>query len=256
MIANNFNLQQYLDRIGYLDNPQPNILCVAEIMKKQLRSVPFENLDVQAGKIVSLDPDHIVKKIVDEQRGGYCYEVNGLFAMALEAMGIAYHFVAARPMFYPVRRPKTHMALVVMLADKKWLCDLGFGSYGIREPIALDQLDTDIHQDNDKFRLSKTSEDNFLLQALVDGEWKNQYEFNLTPQEWIDFSPANYLNSTHPDAVFVQKYLVILHTNGGRKILFGNSFKVIEQGVSTSTELDQNEIPDVLWREFILKYSY
>lgn len=52
-------------------------------MHHQLRAVPFENLDVQAGKIVSLVPEEIVEKIIDRNRGGYCYEVNGIFAMAL-----------------------------------------------------------------------------------------------------------------------------------------------------------------------------
>jgi arylamine N-acetyltransferase len=57
-------------------------------MRHQLFSVPFENLDVQAGKIVSLAPDDIADKVLKKGRGGYCYEVNGLFAMALAALGI------------------------------------------------------------------------------------------------------------------------------------------------------------------------
>lgn len=79
--------------------------------------------------------------------------MNGLFAMALQALGIAYRFVAARPMFYPARRPRTHMALVAEVEGRRWLCDLGFGSYGIRAPMALDVLDTEVRQDGDTFRL-------------------------------------------------------------------------------------------------------
>jgi N-hydroxyarylamine O-acetyltransferase len=101
-------------------------------MRRQLFNVPFENLDVQAGKGVSMVPEMIVEKVIGRGRGGYCYEVNGLFAMALRALGIDYHLVACRPMTYPVVRPRTHMALVVQLEDEPWLCDLGFGSYGIR----------------------------------------------------------------------------------------------------------------------------
>src|SRR2546427_879975 len=78
-------------------------------MRQQLFSVPFENLDVQAGKIVSLVPEDIAGKILGGARGGYCYEVNGLFAMALQALGIAYRFVAARPMFYPADRKSTRL---------------------------------------------------------------------------------------------------------------------------------------------------
>lgn len=185
-------------------------------------------------------------------RGGYCYEVNGLFAMALEALGIRWRFVAARPMFYPVRRPKTHMALIAEIDGRQWLCDLGFGSYGIRAPMALDMLDTDIRQDFDTFRLTRNAEGEYLLQARVEGKWTSQYGFDLSPQEWIDFVPANYLNSTHPDAIFVQKLLVVQHRPEGRQILLGNVLKTITaQGVETQ-QLAEDDIASVLKNCFAL----
>jgi N-hydroxyarylamine O-acetyltransferase len=230
MKADNFVLQKYFDRIGYHGNAQADIATVTKMMRCQLFTVPFENLDVQAGKVVSLVPEEIFEKIVGRNRGGYCYEVNGLFAMALESLGIMYQFVAARPMFYPVKRPKTHMAIVLKLSNEEWLCDLGFGSYGIRAPMRLSQIDVAVEQDLDAFALSKTNEREYLLKAFVDGEWANQYAFDLSPQEWIDFVPANYLNSTHPDAVFVQKLLIVLHDQSGRKILFGDMLKTVANG--------------------------
>jgi N-hydroxyarylamine O-acetyltransferase len=187
-----------------------------------------------------------------QKRGGYCYEVNGLFAMAMEALGIRWHFVAARPMFYPVRRPKTHMALIAEIDGRQWLCDLGFGSYGIRAPMALDMLDTDIRQDFDTFRLTRNAEGEYLLQAWVEGKWASQYGFDLSPQEWIDFVPANYLNSTHPDAIFVQKLLVVQHRPEGRQILLGNVLKTITaQGVETQ-QLAEDDIASVLKNCFAL----
>lgn len=230
MKADNFVLQNYFDRIAYRGDAKQGIATVAEIMRCQLFAVPFENLDVQAGKIVSLVPEEIVEKILNKNRGGYCYEVNGLFAMALQSLGIPYRFVAARPMFYPVRRPKTHMAIVLKLDGEEWLCDLGFGSYGIRAPIRLNMLEAEIRQDFDTFLLRKTSEREYLLQALVEGEWLNQYEFDLSEQEWIDFAPANYLNSAHPEAIFVQKLLVVLHNPEGREILFGDMLTTVVRG--------------------------
>ena len=230
MKADNFVLQHYLDRIGYQGDAKADMATVAEMMKRQLFTVPFENLDVQAGKVVSLVPEEIAEKIISRNRGGYCYEVNGIFAMALEALGIPYQFVAARPMFYPVKKPKTHMAIVLKVDDEAWLCDLGFGSYGLRAPMRLDLLDVEISQDCDSFKLSKTDNGEYLLQALVEGQWANQYAFDLSPQDWIDFVPANYLNSTHPDTIFVKKLLIVLHGQTGRTILFGNTLKTIANG--------------------------
>lgn len=246
MQANNFSLTKYCERIGYEDMPMADVQTLKQLMRHQLMTVPFENLDVQAGKVVSLVPEEIVEKIIDRNRGGYCYEVNGLFAMALEALGIEYQFVAARPMFYPVKRPKTHMAIIAKVEGKDWLCDLGFGSYGIRTPMDLGQAGQSIKQDYDTFMLERTGIDEYLVKALVEGAWANQYAFDLHPWEWIDFAPANYMNSTHPDAIFVQKRLVIIQNLSGRSILLGNSLKTIQNGVINKTEIEDEQVKGAL----------
>ncbi|WP_280192000.1 arylamine N-acetyltransferase family protein [Delftia sp. PS-11] len=250
MHASNFDLDRYLQRIGHHGNAGPDAATLHALMRQQLFTIPFENLDVQAGKIVSLDPEHIAGKLLGGGRGGYCYEVNGLFAMALQALGIPYRFVAARPMFYPARRPRTHMALVAEAEGRSWLCDLGFGSYGIRAPMDLQALDADIAQDSDTFRLSRDEQGEYLLTARVDGTWTPQYAFNLSPQEWIDFVPANYLNSTHPDAIFVQKRVIVLHQPAGRLILAGNTLKTVADGQTETRQLAEDEITQVLASHF------
>lgn len=252
MKAANFSLPEYFQRIGYSGPADASIATLGAIMRSQLFTVPFENLDVQAGRIVSLVPEQIVEKIVSRRRGGYCYELNGIFAMLLEALGIPYQFIAARPMFYPVRRPKTHMAIVCQLEEETWLCDLGFGSYGIRAPLSLSRLDEEIRQDFDTFKLSKSSEREFLLQARVEGEWANQYAFDLSEQEWIDFMPANYLNSTHPDTVFVQKLLLVLHTAEGREILLGDMLKSVSRDRVVRQTIKPEDIPSTLRDKFHL----
>jgi N-hydroxyarylamine O-acetyltransferase len=255
MKAANFDLQSYFSRTGFQRTAAADFATVKEMMRCQLFSVPFENLDVQGGKVVSLVPEEIYSKIVERGRGGYCYEVNGLFAMALEAIGIPYRFVAARPMTYPVRRPKTHMAIVVTLDGEEWLCDLGFGSYGIREPINLKWLDRDIRQDFDTFKLTRIPEQVYLLQSLTDGCWKNLYEFNLSPQEWVDFEPANYLNSTHPDSIFVRNLMVVLQTSSGKEILTSYYFKSVSEDRTVETKVNPEEIPALLQEKFSLRYQ-
>ncbi len=250
MKADNFDLRAYLDRIGHAGTPTADLAGISAMMARQLYSVPFENLDVQAGKIVSLVPEHIVDKIVNGRRGGYCYEVNGLFAMALEALGVPYRMVAARPMFYPVRRPRTHMALVATIDGHDWLCDLGFGSYGIRAPLRLDASEAPVAQGYDSFMLSRPNEREYVLQALVEGAWANQYGFDLSPQEWVDFAPANYMNSTHPDTLFVQKLLLVLHDEEGRSILVGDAFKNVRRGEVTRQTIEPSARRDFVRERF------
>ena len=250
MNAENFTLQRFFQRIGYRGDARADAATLAEMMRCQLFTVPFENLDVQAGKVVSLVPEEIVEKIIDRKRGGYCYEVNGLFSMALQALGIPFRFIAARPMFYPARRPKTHMAIIATIEGEDWLCDLGFGSYGIRAPMRLGLLDVEVPQDADTFMLSRAENGEYLLQARSGGKWLNQYGFDLSPQEWIDFEPANYLNSTHPGAIFVQKTLVVLHNEFGRDILIGRNLKTVMNGKVEERVLDQEEFTGVMRSRF------
>lgn len=252
MNAANFDLRNYLSRIGFRGNVSPDFPTLREIMRCQLFSVPFENLDVQSGQVPSLVPEEIYTKIVERRRGGYCYEVNGLFALALEAVGIPYRIVAARPMTYPVRRPRTHMAIVALLDGEEWLCDLGFGGYGIREPLNLRWLDQEIAQDYDTFMLTMVSDRDYLLRSLVDGKWINLYEFNLCSQELLDFEPANYLNATHPDSIFVQGLIVVLQHESGKDMLNGDRLKSVSKGGSIVTSVKPEERQSILHTRFLL----
>lgn len=228
MIASNFDLKNYFERIAYEGEAQADVETLRKLVCQQLRTVPFENTEVQAGRIPSLSLEDIVDKIIIQRRGGYCYEINGLFSMALTAIGFEWYFAGARPMFYPERRPKTHMVLIVKAEGKEYLCDAGFGGYGLRAPMAIEEGETS--QDGDRFRMELINGE-YVLSSMVQGEWQRQYGFAMQSQEWIEFSLANYFNATSPDTIFTQKKLAIMQTVNGRKILLDNELKLIENGV-------------------------
>lgn len=250
MQVDNFNFVDYCKRIGFSGKAQADIETLTALMRCQLFNVPFENLDVQAGKVVSIVPQDIVNKIVYQPRGGYCYEVNSLFAMALATLDIDYDLIGARPMFYPTRWPKTHMVVLAKFADEHYLCDVGFGSFGLRAPFPLSKTNQIVHQDNDSFKLLSTDNNNYILQALVGGEWVSQFEFDLYPHDLLDFIPANYFNSKNPDTVFVQKLLVVKQNPLGRKILLGTSLKTIENGEVKIEDYSSSDIVELLKNEF------
>ena len=235
MKSENFNLFDYLSRIGYEGSVANNIATLGKLVAKQLQNIPFENTEVQAGRIPSLIVEDIYTKIVTNRRGGYCYEVNGLFAMALSDIGFEWHFAGARPMFYPTRRPKTHMVVIVRVEGRDYLCDTAFGGHTLRAPMLIEE--GEITQDGDHFRLELLDSE-YVLSALVQGEWQRQYGFAVQPQEWIDFSLANYFNATHPDTIFTQKKLATMQTPMGRKILVNNELKLIEDGKLEVIEVD------------------
>ena len=245
MRADTFDLSKYYKRIGFEGQATADLEGVAAVMRHQLRAVPFENLDVQAGKPVSILPEDIVDKLVHRRRGGYCYEVNGLFAMALTALGVDYRFVGCRPMTTPDRRPRTHMAILVRFGGAEWLCDLGFGAYGMRAPLRLDHADA-VVQDHDAYRLEAVSADEYVFRAKVDGAWADQYSFDLSPHEWVDFAPANWFNSTAAESLFVRHLLVMRHTPEGRVVLFDGRLKTIARGETSVRHIDADERAAVL----------
>lgn len=249
MQAANFKLPDYLKRIKFTGATSPTSACLRQLMRAQVRAIAFENQDVQAGKIVSLVPEDIVDKVIYQRRGGYCYELNGLFAMALKAIGFEYQMLGARPMFYPTRRPKTHVVLLVKAEGKGWLCDLGFGNFGIREPIDTTLLNQPITQDMDEFVLVPDAHE-FIVKAKVKNEWINQFCFDLYPLEWIDLTLPNYFNSTHPDTIFVQKQIALIQTDTGRKSLAGNLFKEFCNGEVRERFVESSDLSHCLLSEF------
>jgi N-hydroxyarylamine O-acetyltransferase len=147
--------------------------------------------------------------------------------MALTALQFEWYFAGARPMTYSVRRPKTHMVVIVRVDGRNYLCDTGFGGYALRAPMVIEE--GEVIQDGDRFRL-EFIDGEYVLSSLVQDEWQRQYGFALQPQEWIEFSLANYFNATSPDTIFTQKKLAIMQTPNGRKILVDNELKLIEDG--------------------------
>ena len=129
---NENELTAYLDRIGA---GRPDIATAAALHalhRAHLLAVPFENLSIHLGEPVSLDDRDLFGKIVTRRRGGFCYELNGAFALLLGALGFDVRLLAARVFgqgrFGP---PFDHLALLVHTADGDgpWLADVGFGSH-------------------------------------------------------------------------------------------------------------------------------
>jgi len=251
--ASGFDLQQYLKRINFKGEIELNFEGIKKLMQSQIFSVPFENIDVQAGKTISLVGNDIVNQIVDKKRGGYCYQVNGVFSLALQEIGVPHYYIAVRPLVNPGQNAKTHLGIIATIENEEYLIDLGFGGNSIREPLKLSQIETEIQQDFDTFTLVKTEEEEYLLQIKIGKEWSNLYSFDLTPQRWIDFKPANHYNYSHPDSFFTQNLIVVLQNPSGKKILVKNSLKSVINGKSEVISFEDDQLDTILETEFNLK---
>src|SRR6185369_6716834 len=132
------NADAYLKRINYNGPREVSAETLRALQVAHLMSVPFENLSIHAGESIVLDEDALFTKIVDQRRGGFCYECNGLFAGLLRELGFDVVMLGAGVAhatggFGPIF---DHMALMVRL-DQRWLIDVGFGD-SFLEPLRLD----------------------------------------------------------------------------------------------------------------------
>lgn len=109
----------------------------------------------------------------------------------------------------------------------------------------------EIRQDHDTFQLQPTQDGReYVFQARVEGAWATQYSFDLGHQEWVDFLPANWLNSTHPETLFVKHLVVMRQTLEGRVILMDDKLKTVKRGDTSVRQLAPEERAEVLSRVF------
>ena len=116
----------------------PTPRCCASCNLRTARISPYENLDIIRGIPLSLDVDDLYKKVVEEGKGGFCFELNGLFAWLLRELGYGVTEYAARYLRgekeIPMRR---HRVMKVVALDGVWCCDVGIGEVCPRYPVRL-----------------------------------------------------------------------------------------------------------------------
>jgi len=240
-------LAAYLDRIGV---SRPEVLDAAALGALHLahqRTVPFENLSIHLGEPISLAEADLIAKIVTSRRGGFCYELNGAFALLLEQLGAQVRRVAARvyggdgqlgPLF-------DHLALVVHLRDGSgpWLADVGFGAHS-SYPLRWDGRDA---QDDagGRFVLADTPDGD--VDVAKDG--RPQYRIERRERALADFVPTCWWQQTSPDSHFTWSTVCSRLTADGRISLSGRTLISTSGGARTERDLGPDDAVLAAYRE-------
>ncbi|MEK6300113.1 MAG: arylamine N-acetyltransferase [Acidobacteriota bacterium] len=214
------NIEAYLRRINYTGPTEPSVRTLRELHVAHLLRVPFENLDNHLGREIVLEEDKLVSKILDQQRGGICYELNGAFAVLLRELGFDVAMLSAGVAraeggFDP---PFDHMTLIVRL-EQRWLADVGFGD-SFREPLLLDSRDEQA-KNGEAYRLVDESDEHLILERREGETWKPQYRFTLQSYELPDFAEMCRYHQTSPESPFTQRRTCSLATPEGRITVTG-----------------------------------
>jgi len=240
------NIDAFLKRINYNGPRDVSAETLRALQVAHLTSVPFENLSIHAGERIVLDEDALFTKIVEERRGGFCYECNGLFAGLLRAMGFDVAMLAAGVAqrdsgFGPIF---DHMTLMVTL-DDRWLVDVGFGESFV-EPLLLDTR-ADQAQGTRSFRLIDSEDHVVLLLRNENEDWQPQYRFTLQPYTFPDYEEMCRFHQTSSESHFTKNVICSRATADGRITLSGMRLITTsgpqrlreEQTLSSSEEYDR-----------------
>jgi N-hydroxyarylamine O-acetyltransferase len=204
MAIPSFHLSAYFARIGLSVPPSSDLVGLAAIQHAHRLAIPFENLDVILGRGVSIAPDAVFAKLVTRRRGGYCFEQNGLFLRALEALGFV-----ARPLLARVWvggtgevPPRTHTFNLVTIDGREWIADAGFGANYV--PPLLLEADTEATTDDGAHhRLRVDPVYGWRVERRMPGEeWLPQYSFTTDRVFPVDLAMSNHWTASAPGSRF------------------------------------------------------
>ena len=248
----------YLNRIGYNGPLAVDADTLRQLQVAHLLTVPFENLSIHVGEPIVLDNDALFEKIVARRRGGFCYELNGLFAWLLRDLGFDVTMIAAEVMNGQGQygEPFDHMALLVRLCpersrrvDEPWLVDVGFGESFI-DPLRL-AIDVVQEQSGKSYRIEGVESRLEVRQRDRESDWRTMYRFDLRPFEFRDYAAMCRYHQTSPDSPFTQRHLCSLATPDGRVTLAGWRLITTTGGRREERALvDERECAQVLAQTF------
>lgn len=223
----NLNIRAYLRRIGSAGKTPVNARILSRLHRQHLQTVPFENLSIHLGEPVVLDESALYDKIVRRRRGGFCYELNGLFAALLRGLGCKVTLLSAR-----VARaaggfgPEFDHLLLLVELDRRWLVDVGFGE-NFRTPLDLDAAGPQV-QGSRAYQILRKGRHHVLQERDAAGRWNDAYRFTLQPRKLTEFAEMCRYHQTSRHSHFTRNRICSLATSAGRKTLSG--MRLIETG--------------------------
>ena len=236
------NTGDYLSRIGFTGTPAPDLVSLKSLQRAHLLAIPFENLDIHWKHPIVPDTETFYDKIVSRRRGGFCYELNGLFNQLLREIGYETRLVSARVFNGSVHGPEfDHAAIIARVGEDEYLVDVGFGAF-TTEPLRY--IVGEKQQDDSGIFIIRKFDDEYLEVAKQDnGGWRSEYIFRDIARELAEFAEMCDFQQYSPDSHFRKGKLCSIMVNNGRKTLTDKSFIV-------TTGEEKNETPVTSDAEF------
>lgn len=219
-------IRMYFERIGWHGTEEVSLKNLEGMLKHHLYHIPYENLDLLNEVPLSLKPGDLFHKIVREHRGGYCFELQGVFYYLLLSLGYDVTQYAGRFMDEPWHiQMRRHRILVVTLKGRRYVVDVGVRSESPRIPLEL----TEGKLQFDGISIYRYRKDPFfgwvLMQKEEGKEWKDLLGFTEEIQTDDDFVMPSFYCEKHPDSTFNKFMKVSIFTPESDLTIVGNTFK-------------------------------
>ena len=221
---NNTKVRQYLEKLQ-LSKVETTYAGLRALQEQHMKHIPFENLDIVAGRDILLSPEHLFNKIVAGKRGGYCFELNLLYALLLSSLGFEPKSVMGRVWLRNPKQmpPRNHLAHLLELDGKTYLTDVGFGALAPRVPLDISS-NSEVEDGDGTVRIITTESNHYMVQRKVRHLWKNQYSFENVKISNDDIQIANFYMSKCKSSHFYRDRYIGLFTQNGRIGLFEDRF--------------------------------
>lgn len=253
-------IKSYLRKLQ-LDNLEINLdlPTLSKIHDAHLKFIPYENLDCLNGKITSLKHEDLYNKIIMRNRGGICFELNGLYNWLLESLGFKVVSYAGRfiDKLDPIQM-RRHRVIVVTIEGKNYLTDIGVNSESPRIPLEL--VEEKIHSDGiSQYKFTKDPFWGWLLWQKEKGKpWRRMFGFTEEPQLDIDFVMAAYWCDAHPDSPFRKTKKLSIFREDCNITIRENYLKFYLGGRVKYRYKIKNgaELKEILWEYFGINVEY
>ena len=271
-------IQDYMERIHFHGEADLTKETLDKLIYAHQTAIPFENLDVyEYHKSISLKPEDLFQKMVTDRRGGYCFEMNGLFGYMLQSMGFDARPCLCRVMFGLTDSSQNlfdHRANIVMLDGKQYFCEVGIG--GAMPPAAMELPAGDgwVKDAPDIWRQMRGEEfcirpiepgwygtmrrvqlDRDIYDDPFDRKERLEVMFCTAEVHEMDFISLNYYLSQSDDSMFRQRRVVNLRTAHGYRALTNYTYREVNDGIRQEKELTPEERPDMLREKFGLNIN-
>jgi N-hydroxyarylamine O-acetyltransferase len=238
------DIRTYLTRIQYVKPIRPDAQTLQGLHLAHMQNVPFENLDIGLKRPMLLTEPALWNKIVLQKRGGFCYELNGLFAWLLKEIGFAVTYLNARVYNRAgeLGIDFDHLALLVNAPNETtcWLADVGFGD-SFNLPLSFEERGEQV-QGLRSYRIEQIIDGYVTWQKNYAGSWERQYFFDLQPRKFpTDYEPACSHHQTSPESSFTRGSIISRATSDGRVSLEEGRLILTKNGQRSVRPINKDE---------------